>query len=68
MPTAVKHRLHCSGSIAQLGERPPHTREVTGSSPVAPMAHTLYVCAIFLFLIFYVKSYNENVYAYILYI
>ena len=24
------------GSIAQPGERPPHTREVTGSSPVAP--------------------------------
>ena len=24
------------GSIAQPGERSPHTREVTGSSPVAP--------------------------------
>lgn len=25
------------GSIAQPGERSPHTREVTGSSPVAPI-------------------------------
>ena len=30
-----------SGSIAQPGERPPHTREVTGSSPVAPRSETL---------------------------
>ena len=29
-------RIIFVGSIAQPGERPPHTREVTGSSPVAP--------------------------------
>ena len=29
------------GSIAQPGERPPHTREVAGSSPAAPMPEAL---------------------------
>ena len=33
VPVVIKS----SGGIAQPGERPLHTREVTGSSPVAPI-------------------------------
>ena len=32
-----------NGSIAQPGERPPHTREVVGSSPTAPILFTVIV-------------------------
>ena len=33
----VFRQVRADGMVAQPGERPPHTREVTGSSPVHPM-------------------------------
>ena len=32
----IFRQVRSDGMVAQPGERPPHTREVTGSSPVAP--------------------------------
>lgn len=33
----IFRQVRSDGMVAQPGERPPHTREVTGSSPVHPM-------------------------------
>lgn len=34
----IFRQVRSDGMVAQPGERPPHTREVTGSSPVHPIS------------------------------